>query len=102
MKKFFILFAILFALTSCDIGQQPNAVNNISANSQEVSDKKTQVSASIIPLASIINRVGGDYVEVQTIVPAGVSPHGFDLSARKVAEMSDDQAIFMIGSDEID
>ena len=103
MKKCFILFAILIALVSCESSQQLSSINN----SPEVSDENTvaekiQVSASIVPLASIVNRVGGNYVDVQTIVPAGISPHGFDLSARKVAEMSDNQAIFMIGSEEID
>lgn len=55
-----------------------------------------QVTSSIIPLSSVVNTIGGDYVEVNNIVPAGVSPHGFDLSARKMAEVENSQIVFLV------
>ena len=38
-----------------------------------------QVVATIYPLAAMVKAVGGDRVEVTTLVPPGVSPHGFEL-----------------------
>lgn len=61
-----------------------------------------QISSSIIPISSVINTIGWEYVEVNTIVPAWVSPHGFDLSARQMAELSDDKVVFMLGLEHID
>jgi len=37
------------------------------------------VVATIYPLTAIVKAVGGDRVEVATLVPPGVSPHGFEL-----------------------
>ncbi len=39
---------------------------------------KILVSASILPLADFCRHLGGDLVEVQTLVPPGASPHVFE------------------------
>lgn len=39
---------------------------------------------------------------MQNLVPAGVSPHGFDLSAKKMAELSKSEKVFMLGLEHID
>lgn len=107
MKHFFILFAILFALVSCGTPKESHTGNNSQENTATAREKsevteKIEVSASIIPLASVVNTIGGDYVDAQAIVPAWVSPHGFDLSARQMAELSDDAVVFMLGLEHID
>lgn len=61
-----------------------------------------QLSSSIVPISSALEAIGGDYVEVYTIIPAGVSPHGFDLSAKDMVQISESQKIFMIGLDAVD
>ncbi|MEZ4387092.1 MAG: zinc ABC transporter substrate-binding protein [Candidatus Krumholzibacteriia bacterium] len=46
------------------------------------------VAVSVAPQAELVDRVGGDLVAVQVAVPAGASPHGFELTPRQVAELS--------------
>ncbi len=42
------------------------------------------VAASIFPLADFCKQIGGDKVEVQTLVPAGANPHIFEPSPSQV------------------
>lgn len=98
MKKIFFLIFVIFIFTSCGIKNE----NNNPVKDMEVQKAEIEVSASIVPIASLVNTIGGKYVDAQAIVPAGVSPHGFDLSARQMSELSDDQVVFMLGLEHID
>jgi len=60
------------------------------------------VTSSIIPISSLVNAVGGQYVDVTNIVPAGVSPHAFDLSVQQMARIADSEIVFLTGLDHID
>jgi zinc transport system substrate-binding protein len=44
------------------------------------SDTRLPVVASILPLADFLNQIGGDRVRVETLVPAGASPHTYELT----------------------
>jgi len=61
-----------------------------------------QVSSSIIPISSVVNAVGWDFVEVNTIIPAWVSPHWFDLSPKDVVALEKSDITFLIGLEQID
>lgn len=96
------MFAGLLALASCgattttDTKTTPK--NTLTAeNSAQIS-----VSSSIIPLSSVINTVGGEFVKVHNIIPAGVSPHGFDMSARDMAQLENSEIVFITGLEHID
>lgn len=107
MKKIFVLFAILFALTSCGTAVQNNTTESpqedtAQTSQAEVEASKTQISSSILPISSVINAIGGEYVEVTNIVPAGVSPHGFDMSAKAMAKLEDSEIVFLTGLEHID
>lgn len=108
MKKIVSVLFLLLLLVSCgqniSVEETPSSQNSkqtITQTSEQVSEK-IAVTASIIPLASVINTIWGEYVEVNTIVPAGVSPHGFDLSARQMVEIEKSELVFMTGLDGID
>ena len=110
MKIFFILSFLLVFLTSCGL-QEAN--DSHSTNTQEASSQvestlsseevsTLKLSASIIPIGSLLNTIGWDYVEVQTIIPAWVSPHWFDLSAKDMIRISESEKIFMTWLEHID
>lgn len=60
--------------------------------------EKLPVAASIFPVADIVKQVGGDHVEVITIVPPGASPHTFELKPGVVKKISSARIFFMIGA----
>lgn len=57
--------------------------------------QKLRVAASFYPLADFAKRVGGDLVEVMTIVPSGIEPHDFEPSAKDIAALRW-QKVFLI------
>ena len=60
--------------------------------------EKLQVAASIFPVADMVKQVGGDYVEIITIVPPGASPHTFELKPGVLKKISSARIFFMIGA----
>lgn len=58
---------------------------------------RMKVAASIVPLADFCRNVGGDLVEVETMVPPGASPHTYEPTARQVKFMSDARAFVYNG-----
>jgi zinc transport system substrate-binding protein len=55
------------------------------------------IAATIFPLADIIRNITGDAAQVMQILPAGASPHTFDLTPGKVRELQKARIIFKIG-----
>lgn len=101
MKKSILALLAVFVLTSCGIEKsiEPGIVWDSENTTQQT---VISVSSSIVPISSVVNAIGGEYVEVNTIVPAGVSPHGFDLSAQDVVAIENSSIAFMIGLQQID
>ena len=59
---------------------------------------QVSVSVSIPPLAMIVEAVGGDMVSVDTLLPPGASPHGFEPTPRTVRRLADARLVVTIGS----
>ncbi len=60
--------------------------------------EKLQVIASIFPVADMARQVGGDDVEVTTVVPAGASPHTFEMKPSLIKAFDSAKVFLMIGS----
>ena len=58
---------------------------------------KIKIAATIFPVADIVRNIGGDRVDVVTILPPGASPHTFDPSPASVREVSGSKILFKIG-----
>jgi zinc transport system substrate-binding protein len=55
------------------------------------------IAATIFPLADIIRNVAGEAARVIQILPAGASPHTFDMTPGQVRELQKARVIFKIG-----
>ncbi len=60
--------------------------------------EKLPVIASIYPIADMVRQVGGDYVDVTFVLPAGASPHTFEPKPSLVRTFSSARIFFMIGA----
>lgn len=58
------------------------------ASGRAVGKDHLLVAASIDPLADFARRVGGDRVEVFTLVPPGASPHTYELKPSQVTQVA--------------
>ena len=55
------------------------------------------VAASFYPIAEIVQRVGGDDVQLLALTAPGVEPHDSELSAKQLDELSKSDIVFYIG-----
>ncbi|TVR42872.1 MAG: zinc ABC transporter substrate-binding protein [Planctomycetota bacterium] len=60
--------------------------------------KPLPVVASFGIVADWVQQVGGDRVQVQTLVPRGADPHSFEPSPRQVAQFEAAKLVFLIGA----
>lgn len=102
MKKFFTLLLIAVALVSCDAKDKCLDTGGTYNKETKQCEFQTKVSTSILPLASLVNTIWGEYVSVNNIVGAGKSPHGFDLKPSHLIDIKKSEAVVMIGMDHID
>ncbi len=56
------------------------------------------VVTSIYPLADFAQNVGGDFVYISNVVPAGAEPHDYEPSPREVAQLLEADVIIQVGS----
>lgn len=57
-----------------------------------------KVAATIFPLADITRQIGGNRVEIVTLLPAGASEHSFEPTASKMRQVSGSQLLVRIGA----
>lgn len=53
----------------------------------DISISRIQVVSSFYPLSYLVEKIGGDFVAVTTIVPSGVEPHDFEPSPRNFVDI---------------
>ncbi len=85
--------AIAFMIASCS-GLTPAPRE---PNGPGVSHEKVLVASSILPLADFVRQVGGEYVTVVNLVPAGASPHTYELTPAQVEQVSKARLLVLNG-----
>ncbi len=71
-----LIFVSMMATTGCNNNQPP-----------EGEDNSIHVYASSYVLADLTEKIAGNLVEVENIIPPGVEPHDFEPSPRQMAEL---------------
>jgi zinc transport system substrate-binding protein len=79
-----ILVALVIFAASCSKAPAPT-------------DKKPLVLVSIAPYQFLASRIGGDAIQVQTIVPPNANPHTFEPTSRQVTKMTEGNVWLRIG-----
>ncbi|MFP7300456.1 metal ABC transporter solute-binding protein, Zn/Mn family [Neobacillus niacini] len=89
MKKsiFLPLLISLLLLTAC------------SAEQDVTEKKKDQITiyTTVFPLQYFTERIGGDFVSIQTIYPPGADEHTFEPSQKDMIKLADSDLFFYIG-----
>jgi zinc transport system substrate-binding protein len=102
---FVILFCFLFSLVLLQADATLEGGENTSAasenNTQSLSPStsnatdKVRVVASFYPILEFVKKVGGDRVEVTSLIPVGTEPHDFDPTIQQVQNaQSADMVVF--------
>ena len=80
LMPLFLVFIIIFAISGC--------ANTSKAEKVTVNENKIKVVVSFNPLREFAEAVGGDKVEVLTMVPEGTEPHDFEPKAKDLEALS--------------
>lgn len=64
----------------------------------EKNDNKLKISVTLLPYSDFVNRIGGKYVEVNTLVPPGASHESYEPEPLKLIELGKSDAYLLTGS----
>ena len=64
----------------------------------EGDDDRIKVVTSTAILADIVSNVGGDDIDVQSIVPSGADPHTFTLTPGDIRDVAQADVVVLVGA----
>ncbi len=76
--------------------EQNNVSSNVSSTENQDSEK-INVTVSILPQEYFVEKIGGDEVEVEAIIPPGASPATFEPRPTDLAKLEKSEVYFRIG-----
>ena len=95
---------LLLALGACSEDPEPAStipadtpVPQPTATPEPTAAPAIQVVATTSIVADWVENIGGDHVEVFSLVPAGVDPHSFQPGAQDVAKIADADIVLSVG-----
>ncbi|MEX3747657.1 MULTISPECIES: metal ABC transporter solute-binding protein, Zn/Mn family [Lysinibacillus] len=92
MKKLFLLCLVaVLALFTAACGDKTST-----SKQSEKKDKLT-IYTTVYPLSYFAQRIGGDFVEVSSIYPAGANEHTFEPTQKDMMKLADADIFFYIG-----
>lgn len=94
MKKFFKNLSLLMLITTCLI--LTSCSKEKTTYESEIS-QKLPIAVSIVPQETFVKAVGGDLVEVVTMIPSGQSPENFQPTPDLLQKFSKSKIYFSIG-----
>lgn len=84
MKKYLLAFIIPALLFSC-------------ASKKSAEQAKPAITVSILPQKTFVEKIAGDDVDIQLLVPPGASPESYSLLPSQLKKVSQSQIWFRIG-----
>ena len=88
-----ILLLVVVLVAACG----PAGYSGSPAASGQPGEARRHVAVSIVPQQYFVERIGGDHVTVDVLVPPGADPHTYEPKPEQMARLSDTVAYFSIG-----
>jgi zinc transport system substrate-binding protein len=82
----FALFLLISLLLQCGNNQKDTTAND-----------KLSAFTGIVPIAYFVERIGGDYIDVRTLMPSGQDPHLYQPTPRQIVALEKTQLLFQTG-----
>ncbi|MGN7479655.1 metal ABC transporter solute-binding protein, Zn/Mn family [Solibacillus silvestris] len=96
MKKWFLLismFTSILFLAACNADDAKNSTSN----DAKANEDALSVYTTVYPLQYFTERIGGEYVKVASIYPAGANEHTFEPTQKDMIALADSDLFFYIG-----
>ncbi|PAE21590.1 adhesin [Bacillus sp. 7504-2] len=89
MKRNFII-ALIFVVSLFFYGCSNVQKNDGTEQTTSLEDEKNKLSiyTTLYPLEDFIKKIGGDYVEVESIIPAGADAHSYEPTTKQMTSIA--------------
>lgn len=91
------LFAGLLVVAGCTDSTTSQDITQVSSTQEKFVDSKIHVVTSFYPLAELARQVGGEFVDVKNLVPAGAEPHDFEPSPKDILALNTADLVIVNG-----
>ncbi len=95
--KAIALGAFSFVLAACGNNSDNTSTGNVETGDNEI--ETIHVKTTLYPLEDFANRIGGEFVEVDNIVPIGADAHTFEPTANQMIEVAEADLFIYNGAD---
>ncbi|MFJ7616119.1 metal ABC transporter substrate-binding protein [Bacillus cereus] len=92
LKIFVTILVLPVLLVACNVSNK-----NVSEEKKNSADK-LNVYTTIYPLQYFSKRIGGDYINVENIIPPGTDAHTFELSSKAMVKIAQSEAFIYSGT----
>ncbi len=98
-KTALLALSLLFTLTGCSDSAEPiqTAAPASGTSNPTAMARMVRVVATTNIVADWVENIGGNHVEVFSLVPTGVDPHSFQPGAKDVAKIADADLVLSVG-----
>jgi ABC-type Zn uptake system ZnuABC Zn-binding protein ZnuA len=90
------MLALMATLAACGAQSESSLGGEPTGAAADVGSKLRVVATTTI-VGDVVRAVGGESIELTTLMPLGTDPHSFDPSPRDVAAVADADVVFMNG-----
>lgn len=90
------MWLILFAIGILVLGGCSQATQEEKNN--QADDKKLKIYTTIFPLQDFSEKIGGEFVEVENIVPTGSDAHSFEPTTKTMIKIAEGDAFIYLGT----
>lgn len=88
---------LAYILAACAVSLLPLAPAGCGGGNGVMEAGRIKVAADIVPLADFCRAVGGDLVEVETMVPPGANPHAYEPTTGQMTFLSQASVLVING-----
>ena len=87
MRRILLILFLSILLAACGAPKAP-----------AVDDGKLNVIATTSIVADVVSNIGGEYVNVEILLPVGADPHSFEPTPQDIAKVADADIVFANGA----
>jgi len=91
------LIAAVMLITAC-ISDRSDQSSSQGGTEQLNEAQKLNVVATTTIVADVVNRIGGETIELSVLLPPGTDPHTFDPTPQDIAKVFDADVLFANGA----
>lgn len=97
MKKRALLISIFLVIAMTLMACSEQNTSNQSTNEQAAGDNKLKVYTTIFPLEDFTKKIGGDLVDVESIIPPGADAHTYEPTTKTMVNIAESNAFIYSG-----